>query len=374
MRMYFENTKIIEQSFVGDECQGFLWIGDPHLWSKKPGRRTDEDFAGTVLEDMLQGIVLCNQKKMWPIIPGDLLHNEKEADIELITRLLRLLKKSWVPPLVLVGNHDINGKKIQDRHALKILIEVEYLIPLEKNTLYVIPVYDGKIEKKVGIFGIPYGEAIPREIFGTYDGNMKEKNKFILTKKKEFGVEWIAMITHHDLAFEGAYPTSLPLHEIIGVDAWFNGHMHSTKRPVKKDTTSCYNPGNITPISVDLSTQEHKIWEIYPWTRTMMETSDGTYVQEIIGVPLKYRDPKMLFDYTGYHVVPAGEAQIPDFLVEAPRLEFVEQLSCENNRRRTDEAVNAREALGLLKNNNIEASDFAFDYLEYLLEKSIETK
>jgi hypothetical protein len=69
-------------------------------------------------------------------------------------------------------------------------------------------------------------------------------------------------ITHHDLAFEGAYPGATHLFEIMGCDLVINGHMHLTKPPIQKGATTWFNPGNITRQSKDTAGHIPSVWEV----------------------------------------------------------------------------------------------------------------
>ncbi len=56
-------------------CNGFLFIGDPHLDIKKPGRRLDENFAETVLGKIDFCINYANDHDLVPVFLGDLFDN-----------------------------------------------------------------------------------------------------------------------------------------------------------------------------------------------------------------------------------------------------------------------------------------------------------
>ena len=67
--------------FSPNPTRGVLYIGDPHVWSKKPGRRRDEDFLATILGKLGQAAEIANKNHLWPICPGDLLHDDDDHDL-----------------------------------------------------------------------------------------------------------------------------------------------------------------------------------------------------------------------------------------------------------------------------------------------------
>lgn len=246
---------------------GFLFIGDPHISSKKPGRRKDEDFASTVLNKVEYAIEIANEHDYLPVFLGDMFNKAKEDSEAVKTRLIRILRKAKHKPVSLVGNHDISNKKLSDDDSLSIL-EASGIIDLIKDS--------GKYGEfelgnmKVGLGGTPYGDQIPNDVTGMF--------------KDCKGVIWI---THHDLAFEGSYPGSTELKEIKGVGLAINGHMHLTKKLVQKGKTTWFNPGNITRQSVDAMNHIPRVWGF---------SSEGQI--EPFDIPYE----KDVFDLTGYLV------------------------------------------------------------------------
>jgi len=72
--------------------------------------------------------------------------------------------------------------------------------------------------------------------------------------------ETVVLVTHHDLAFQGAYPGAAPLKQIAGCQMVVNGHMHKTTPSVPIGTTVWHNPGNITRLSVDCLDHVPSVW------------------------------------------------------------------------------------------------------------------
>ena len=93
----------------------------------------------------------------------------------------------------------------------------------------------------VHLWGAPYGAQIPDAI----DAG---------------GAGQVVLVTHHDLAFQGAYPGAQLLKEIEGCDMVVNGHMHFTTPSVKKGRTWWHNPGNIEPITIDCKDHKPAVW------------------------------------------------------------------------------------------------------------------
>ena len=92
-------------------------------------------------------------------------------------------------------------------------------------------------------------------------------------------VDSIVWITHHDLEFEGAYPKSIPTHEIEGCTLVVNGHMHLTKKIKKEGQTTWFNPGAITRQALDAMEHIPRVWALDASGR--IEPIELTYVKDI---------------------------------------------------------------------------------------------
>ena len=228
------------------DADGLLFIGDPHVWSsKKTGRRLDSDFCLTVCNKLEQAIDIANENNLMPIILGDLLEDENDDDPFMLIRLIRIFKKSKRKPLTLIGNHEKKQNFLTDDTALALLREADVLLTLERSGL---SFRINCANVSVGIGGSPYGQPIPSDI---------------TLARTESGVSVVFWLTHHDLGFLGCYPGADELPEIQGVDYLVNGHMHKPAPPVQMGQTLCFNPGNITRMSVDCRNQ---IPCVYSWT------------------------------------------------------------------------------------------------------------
>ena len=251
------------------KVSGFLFIGDPHISSKKPGRRKDENFEETILNKLEEIINIANNKDYLPVFLGDLFNRPQEDSESLKTRVTRILNKSRHKCVSNVGNHDITHSSISDEDTLKLLSEAGVLDIITESKVY--NTYQVG-SRKIALGGTPYGKEIPKDVsnlVGEVDNTI-----------------WI---THHDLAFDGAYPGSQELFEINKCNLVINGHMHLTKKPITKGKTTWFNPGNITRQALDAIHHTPKVWGF----------SDDGRIE-----PIKINYQKDAFNLTGRLVDP----------------------------------------------------------------------
>lgn len=223
-------------------CDGLLFIGDPHVWSRKPGKRLDADFCKTVCGKLEQASAIAAELNLLPVILGDLFDDEEDSDPEMLTRVIRALSGSPLRPMTIVGNHEKTQFYLTDDTALAALREARVLSTIERAGVAEVVDIGGM---RVGIGGSPYGQPIPTSV-------KKER--------AEAGCDWLIWITHHDLAFDGAYPGAEEIHEIEGAEMLVNGHMHKPQKPVRAGQMVAFNPGNITRMSADCKDQEPSVW------------------------------------------------------------------------------------------------------------------
>ncbi len=221
---------------------GLLFIGDPHLSSRKPGRRTDKDFTGTVLDKLDQAFQVARNERLLPVILGDLFDRAGDNDLSMLSRLLKLLREhvehGGVTPVSLVGNHDMKDARLSMDTALAVVRESGWITLLEDaEPLSILGV--------VTLWPLSYGQA----------GGIHEMDGRLLNT----GLPAIAL-THADFAFQGAYPGAAPLVEIPGVCMVVNGHMHKPAPDVRIGETLWCNPGNITRMSVDCEADQPSVW------------------------------------------------------------------------------------------------------------------
>lgn len=246
------------------EAEGFLFIGDPHLSSRRPGRRKDENFGQTVLRKIAFAIKIANERRLVPVFLGDMFDRPVEEDELLKTQLIRILRKSWTLPVSNVGNHDIRNAVLTDGDSLAVLAE---------TGLIKVAAHSGAVEtfligdKVMGLGATPYGQDAPtdaRPFFGK--------------------VDTIIWLMHHDVAFENPYPGSMSPFAIAGCRMVINGHMHLRKKPIQVGKTYWFNPGNITRQAIDAIDHVPAVWSL---------TVDGRF--EPIPIPHE----TAIFDLTG---------------------------------------------------------------------------
>ncbi|ACA20555.1 hypothetical protein M446_6289 [Methylobacterium sp. 4-46] len=287
-------------------CAGLLLIGDPHVASRRPGRRKDPDWPAPVLAKLDHCVALANARDLAPVLLGDLFEHPVEPDESLKARLIRTLKGFRHRPLANVGNHDIRHTRLSDGDSLAVLAVSDVLDAAAESgpaAHYALP------GLRLGVGATPYGQPIPADVRGL----MPEASRVL----------WL---THHDLAFGAGYPGAVPPHPIAGCALAVNGHVHKRHPPARLGGTVWFNPGTITRGSVDLLTHAPAVFRLGP---------DLAPVEEV----LPHRAE--VFDLTGRQVAPArGEA-------EPAESAFVSLLSAESatDLARTDDGAVIREAI-----------------------------
>ncbi len=221
-----QKNKVFTPSMY-DRAKGLLFVGDPHLSQRRPGRRveSDEEILAVTLDKLDQCIALANARHGVVVILGDLFDKSKGNSEKMLTRLFYILRKAEHPVYCLAGNHDLLASEVTDDTALA-AVEAAGLIHVIRG--------QGKWfasfaieDQRVWCGANLHDEALPRAVARPDEADQ---------------VLWF---THHDIAFEGHYPSSLEPHAISGVDWVINGHMHRTQPKVVKERTTWFNPGNI---------------------------------------------------------------------------------------------------------------------------------
>jgi DNA repair exonuclease SbcCD nuclease subunit len=222
-------------------CNGLLIIGDPHVSSRRPGRRKDPIWPRPVLTKLERCVTIANERGLAPVILGDLFDRPVESDEALKAQLIRILKSFHHRPMVNVGNHDIQHTTLSDGDTLALLglCDVVDVVPVSG------PVLEVSLEgRRFGVGMTPYGQAIPQDVRGSFSN-----------------IDRQVWFTHHDIAFEGAtYPGALPPFAVDGCDLLVNGHIHKTQKGILVGRTRWLNPGNITRQSVDLLDHLPRAW------------------------------------------------------------------------------------------------------------------
>jgi hypothetical protein len=316
-------------SHVGNVgAKGLLFIGDPHLSSRKPGRRTDTDFAGTVLDKLDQAFTLARKAALQPVILGDLFDRAGEHDLHLLSRLLALLarhaKEGGIIPVTLVGNHDMRDTELSGDTTLSVVRESGLIRVFDSVRPFFV---QGEPETINGeTFMDPVAVLLPFS-YGQEDVLLAGVSG--LLKEAPNDVPVIAL-THADFAFQGAYPGAKEMKAIPGVQMVVNGHMHKLTPAVRRGDTLWWNPGNITRMSVDCEGHPPRVWVWRPGD------------DALTGVELRHE--KTVFNRAGI-AVDADDAGLKDALQDIPvSSRFVEMLKAQ----KAQEAPLTDDASGLL--------------------------
>lgn len=278
----------------GHTPSGFLFIGDPHLTHKRPGRRLEADFASVVLDKIEQAVEIANAENKIPVILGDLFQAPRDATPLIFGKLFALLARSRYRPLCNLGNHDKHESLLTEDCSLHALMESGHLWVMHSPETCAVTVM--LTEGPAALLAVPYGREIPTEIVSPCPP------------------ERTVVITHEDLDFGGAYPGSTALHEVRGAHLLVNGHMHDTKPVEQRGQTVCFNPGNITRQSVDM---RHHIPSVWAWV-----PGDRVPTAHV----LRHTPGAQAFDLTGLQVEAAdGAAVVAD--LQQPESQFAALLA-----------------------------------------------
>lgn len=298
---------------------GVLFIGDPHVSSKAVGRRKD-DYLTSTLTKLEACAQRCKEFNLFPIILGDLFHTYDDNDLEMLYRLISVLKKFPAVPLVVEGNHDKGMTHLSPKDALSLLILTGVaMVPQVEAEVGILEIKGNLVR----IWACPYGAPVPPELPG-YAGRT-------------------IMLTHHDLAFGSAYPGAMPLHPVKNCDMAVNGHMHGTKPSEKHGDTWWHNPGNIEPLSIADLDHLPRAWE---WTPENLPGS-------LTGHNLPHGED--VFDLTGLHVkaatadesVLAYTTKLPNVVPDSSFAKMLQSRTSEDAEK-TDDASVLQEDLALV--------------------------
>lgn len=256
-------------------CSSLLIIGDPHVGSQRPGRRTDPVWPDAVLRKLERCVAVANERDCQPVILGDLFDRPVERDVALKASLVRLLQGFRHRPLVNVGNHDMRHTRLGDGDSLALLALCDIVDVVATSGPAAMAHCAGR---RLGLGMTPFGQEIPADVTGRFAGS-----------------DQVLWFTHHDIAFESAYPGAVPPHAIAGCDIVVNGHVHRHQAGMWVGGTRWLNPGNITRLSVDL--KDHV-------PRAFILDAEGV----LEPVVLPYATD--VFDLTGRLVAAASEADV----------------------------------------------------------------
>jgi hypothetical protein len=275
------NKKMLFNDY--NKAGGFLFIGDPHVASRHPGRRLESDNETVLVttDKLSQAIDKANSLNAVPVLLGDLFNQAKDSKAWLMTLVARALRKAIHKPLCLPGNHDLLATDITDDTALAAVAECGLLtlFPHVSGPLGTF-IFNGK---RVGLGGTIHDALIPDSVINAF-GDVE--------------IAETVWITHHDIAFDGAYPGATDPYPIEGCDLVVNGHMHRTKAPIQCGNTQWTCPGNIYRQTIADAEHVPAVWF---WTVGMK-----TPRME----PLRFI--KDVFDWTGKIVAAKAGELSPD--------------------------------------------------------------
>ncbi len=275
------------------EANGLLFVGDPHLSSRGPHRRTD-DYTAAVLDKLAQACAIANERNLLMVCLGDLFDRARDTDPGMLSALMRMLSTLKIQGVTLVGNHDKVSAALTDDTALGVLA-ASGMITVTRRSGAIAEVLTPA--GRIWLYGTPHGETIPS----------------IIRPPSREGGDKVVLITHHDLAIGGAsYPGAVDPHPIEGCDLVVNGHDHTTKPWQRVGDTLYCNIGNIARVSV--AQLEHRP-AVYAYTGGELER-----------IELRFRAD--VFDLTGYHAPKVSGKELAQSIEVEPS-RFVQMLKDE---------------------------------------------
>ena len=318
---------------VGIEAAGILLVGDPHLASRRPGRRRDADFVATSVGKLRAAIEIANARRLVPVILGDIVDLGDANEMRLLVGMTRTLRSAWTVPFYNRGNHTLTIERRSihqvetDRHTISLLTEAGTLRAMtgDGSPDLLVRTADGD----VAVGAVAYGRAIPARADASW---------------AFAGEAMKVLVTHHDLSFPGRpIPGSAPLKRIAGIDLVVNGHVHDRRPPVLSGKTWWFNPGNILRLSIDLEGHVPTVYALGPGEA--VAGRDEALPYGLSGHAIAH-DPDA-FDHTGMLVEPAGPGQAT---IEATPSEagsaFVSILQSEVSAPRTEDGSVLDEEIG----------------------------
>lgn len=286
---------------------GVLFIGDPHVSSRRPGRRFD-DFLSTVLGKLEEAAQIANEQDLLPVITGDLIHRAGENSIELVHRLGEVLRKFKHTPIDIEGNHGKGQTRLGVGDVETLLASFGALRLVQDPGVFA-QIQLSNSDVRLELHACPYGFDLPKKLKVT-DGFA--------------GV----LVSHHDLAFESAYPGAVELHEIAGCTAAVNGHMHKRAPSVQVGETLWHCPGNIEPLSIDVRDHRPAVWVMRDPRHKLQ--------------PVYLRHDPDCFSMEGRQVAAASAEDAVEALSTGDSAEkslFVEELTAQSAGTRTEDAT-----------------------------------
>lgn len=226
---------------------GFLFIGDPHMDSRTPSKRTDPLFYETVGQKLLQCAEIAKKNNLYPIILGDLLNRKRDSDPRMIVKLMQVLNAFPYRPIMPVGNHEKNHTHVSNEDVLSIMVESKSIHLLEQSGIAALFKVQGR---KILVGGTEYGCSIPEKL------------------ETDIDHDFCLWLTHHDINFFNQQQDDLiEPKEILGIDLLVNGHIHTWYKPIVLGTTTFFNPGNITRMTIKDENHEPSVYSITEFSK-----------------------------------------------------------------------------------------------------------
>lgn len=225
------------------QAVGFLFIGDPHLATRTPGFRKD-DYPRTMLTKLRWCLDYASAENLVPVLLGDIFHFPRDNANWLLVEFFDLCRTSRFPVLAVVGNHDCFENSLGSNDTLAVVHSGGAVRLLSAESPW-----DGRINGTLVVLGgTPWNERIPKALPADIDTRFTPGD----------GVPRLVLwVTHHDIAFAGYEENArVRPHEIPGVEAVINGHIHRPLPDIRAGQTTWINPGNIARVSRSAASRE----------------------------------------------------------------------------------------------------------------------
>jgi hypothetical protein len=327
---------------------GLLFVGDPHAWSRNPGRRMDK-YTDAVLNKLAAAVKIANEQNLLMVCLGDLMHEAGDHDLAMLSRMVEIFKRLERPMLCAVGNHDLTERQLTRGTALELLEQSGALTTLRFNAPYAyVELLDAQgATCRVLLGATPYGDTIPASL-AAWTGKARALDH--AGTQRALQADAVVWITHEDLAFDHRYPGAIDTHPITGVDLVVNGHMHLNQKPIRRGNTCWYNPGNISRLTIDLAEQTPRVWRWTPNDSRTMVAADGLEAPLLEAIDLPHTPSEQALSLMGRATKQAqlegqsAQPMEPDAADDLPATgiassRFVERLREDQSEQRTDDGV-----------------------------------
>ena len=247
------------------KADGLLFVGDPQMSCVPPARRLEKDFLPVTLDKLKQCREIAEEKNLFVVFLGDMFENPtaKRAGTQKVVENTNRMIAGYAAAMnlreavTMPGNHDKEEVNLTEGTTLATMRDAKLIHVIEPGGAFaIIEIGD----KKIGLGGTPYGEAIPHDVRGAFPEP----------------VDKVVWITHDQFQFDLNNPFLKEIFEIKGCDMVVNGHDHTTQKPKVAGQTHWFNPGNITRLSIDMIDHVPSSWE---WNPSM---PDGQLHQHVL--------------------------------------------------------------------------------------------